>query len=362
MGGVGTLLVAATWTRNFNPFVSDNRFPTANGVYEPSMIYNTIKGELLPWLATKYEWSSDNKKLTLTYRTDVKWSDGQPFTAKDVAYTFNLQKANKGLVGGGQNAWAYLDSVAASSDTAVDFTFKEVYTVGLYDIVGQNIVPEHVWKDVGDPVTFTNENPVGTGPFTEVKNFQNQIYEVHKNPNYWQPEKQKIAGIWVNADSLQFQSAPSFYAIASSRPIKEIADERTAAIYELGINNIQLSPTAFTDTTEISRFENGLVDLQKRKGLFIQAPGTVEITDGVLYRAHLPLSARAVVGDYTAETFLIQDGRVVAAAVRDIEVRKSGLERFVANAAEDWSLLYGLAAMTVAVLMGILAGWIGRRL
>jgi uncharacterized protein (TIGR02186 family) len=175
-------------------------------------------------------------------------------------------------------------------------------------------------------------------------------------------EKQKIAGIWVNADSLQFQSAPSFYAIASSRPIKEIADERTAAIYELGINNIQLSPTAFTDTTEISRFENGLVDLQKRKGLFIQAPGTVEITDGVLYRAHLPLSARAVVGDYTAETFLIQDGRVVAAAVRDIEVRKSGLERFVANAAEDWSLLYGLAAMTVAVLMGILAGWIGRRL
>lgn len=175
-------------------------------------------------------------------------------------------------------------------------------------------------------------------------------------------EKQKIAGIWINADSLQFQSAPSFYAIASSRPIKTITDERTAAIYELGINNIQLSPTAFRDTQEISRFEDGLVDLQKRKGLFIQAPGTVEITDGVLYRAHLPLSARAVVGNYTAETFLIQDGRVVAAAVRDIDVRKSGLERFVANAAEDWSLLYGLAAMTIAVLMGVMAGWIGRRL
>ncbi len=175
-------------------------------------------------------------------------------------------------------------------------------------------------------------------------------------------EKRKIAGIWVNADSLQFQSAPSFYALASSRPIKDIADDRTAAIYELGIDNIQLSPTSFTDSAEISRFENGLVDLQKRKGLFVQAPGTVEITDGVLYRAHLPLSARAVVGNYTAETFLIQNGRVVAAAVRDIDVRKSGLERFVANAAQDWSLLYGLAAMAVAVLMGILAGWIGRRL
>jgi uncharacterized protein (TIGR02186 family) len=175
-------------------------------------------------------------------------------------------------------------------------------------------------------------------------------------------EKQKIAGIWVNADSMQFQSAPSFYAIASSRPIKNITDDRTAAIYELSIDNIQLSPSAFKDTSEIARFENGLVNLQQRDGLFVQRVGTVEITDGLLYRARLPLSARAVVGDYTAETFLIQDGRVVAAAVRDIDVRKSGFERFIANAAEDHALLYGFAAMLLAVGMGLAAGWVGRRI
>jgi len=175
-------------------------------------------------------------------------------------------------------------------------------------------------------------------------------------------EKQKIAGIWVNADSMQFQSAPSFYAIASSRPIKEITDERTSAIYELSIDNIQLSPTDFVDAAEIARFEAGLVDLQKREGLFIQRPGTVEITDSVLYRARLPLSSRAIVGDYTAETFLIQDGRVVAAAIRDIQVRKSGFERFIANAAENWALPYGLAATMIAVVMGLAAGWIGRRI
>lgn len=175
-------------------------------------------------------------------------------------------------------------------------------------------------------------------------------------------EKRKIAGIWVNADSMQFQSAPSFYAIASSRPIKDITDDRTAAIYELSINNIQLSPTSFTDSAEIDRFEKGLINLQERHGLFVQEAGTVEITDGVLYRARLPLSARAVVGDYTAETFLIQDGRVVAAAIRDIQVRKSGFERFIAIAAQSWSLAYGLVASTIAVLMGLLAGWIGRRL
>lgn len=175
-------------------------------------------------------------------------------------------------------------------------------------------------------------------------------------------EKAKIAGIWANVDSMRFQSAPSFYAIASSRPIRDITDERTSAIYELGIDNIQLSPTAFSDAAEIARFQSGLIDLQKRQGLFVQGAGAVEITDGVLYRARLPLSARAVVGDYTAETFLIQDGRVVAAAVRDIQVRKSGFERFIASAAEDWSLLYGITATLVAVLMGLLAGWVGRRI
>ena len=175
-------------------------------------------------------------------------------------------------------------------------------------------------------------------------------------------EKQKVAGIWVNADSMKFQSAPSFYAIASSRPIKDITDDRTAAIYELSIDNIQLSPTAFEDSAQIARFERGLIDLKERQGLFLPKAGSVEITDGVLYRARLPLSARATIGDYTAETFLIQGDRVVAAAVRDINVRKSGLERFVANAAEQWSFFYGLSATLIAVAMGLAAGWIGRRI
>ena len=174
-------------------------------------------------------------------------------------------------------------------------------------------------------------------------------------------EKQKIAGIWVNVDSMRFQSAPSFYAIASSRPINRITDERTAAIYELGIDNIQLSPTSFTDSSEIQRFQRGLMDLQQRQELFVQQQGKVEITAGVLYRATLPLSSRAVVGNYTAETFLIQDGRVVAAAIRDIEVRKSGFERFIAAAAGDWPLLYGLTAIGVAVAMGMIAALVGRR-
>lgn len=200
--GKGILTVSvqqqATWIRNFNPFSSDFRFPTINGMYEPLIIYNTIKGELVPWLATKYEWSADNKKLTLTMRDDVKWSDGQPFTANDVVFTFNMFKETAGLQGGGSSAMfgdtAYVDTVTAPNATTVEFNFKQVFTPGLYDIISQMIVPEHIWKDVADPLKFTNENPVATGPFTEITVFENQVYQVEKNPNYWQPGKPYIQG------------------------------------------------------------------------------------------------------------------------------------------------------------------------
>ncbi|WP_066527461.1 TIGR02186 family protein [Sphingobium tyrosinilyticum] len=174
-------------------------------------------------------------------------------------------------------------------------------------------------------------------------------------------EKQKVAGIWVNADSVRFRSAPSFYAVASSRPITDVVDDRTAAIYELGVNKLQLSPSSLNESAELDRFQAGLIDLRERTGLFAERQGSVEITQGVLYRARLPLPARVIVGDYTAETFLVQDGRVVAAAVRDITIRKSGFERFMAVAAEQWPFFYGLTAILLAVGMGWAAGAVARR-
>lgn len=174
-------------------------------------------------------------------------------------------------------------------------------------------------------------------------------------------EKQKVAGIWINADTARFSSAPSFYAMASSRPIDQVVDQRTAAIYEMGVEKLQLSPSSLNDSAELDRFQAGLIDLRERAGLYVERAGTVEITKGVLYRARLPLSARVIVGDYTAETFLVQDGRVVAAAVRDITIRKSGFEQFMAVAADEWPFFYGLTAIALAVGMGWTAGAIARR-
>jgi len=174
-------------------------------------------------------------------------------------------------------------------------------------------------------------------------------------------EKEKVAGIWVNAARLRYRSAPSFYAIASSKPIDRLVDDRTRAIYELGLDSLQLSPASSAPAPIQDRFQKGLVDLKRRAGLYYEAPRAVEITDGVLYRARVSIPARVPVGRFTAETFLIRDGRVLAAAVRDIDIRKSGFERFVARAADRFSVTYGLVAVALSVFLGWAAGWIARR-
>lgn len=174
-------------------------------------------------------------------------------------------------------------------------------------------------------------------------------------------EKQRIAGIWMNADSSRFRSAPSFYAVASSKPIAKLVDDRTAAIYELGVHNLQLSPGTSAVPEKARRFEAGLLDLRQRRGLYSQKPHGVEITGGVLYRATITIPSQVPVGTYTAETFLVDNGRVLAVATREIEIGKSGFERFVALAARRHAALYGLFSVLLSLGLGWSAAAIFRR-
>ncbi len=174
-------------------------------------------------------------------------------------------------------------------------------------------------------------------------------------------EKQKIAGIWMNADSNRFRSVPSFYAVASSRPIRDLIDERTAAIYELGLQDLQLSPGGGALPDKERRFESGLLDLRRRSGLYAQADNGVEISQGVLYRARIAIPSQVPVGTYTTETFLIDRGKVIAAATRDVEVGKAGFERSIAIAARQDGFLYGLASVLLSLGLGWAAAMLFRR-
>lgn len=169
-------------------------------------------------------------------------------------------------------------------------------------------------------------------------------------------EKDRIAGIWMNAGSSDFRSAPTFFAMASSKPIEELVDERTAAIYEFGTQFIQLSPVGSIEPEEQARFARGLVDLRRSEGLYKENPQGVTISEKVLYQARITLPSNVTTGTYTAETFAIAKGRVLASATASIEVVKVGLEGRVVAAARDSSLWYGLGAIFLSVAMGLLAG------
>lgn len=171
-------------------------------------------------------------------------------------------------------------------------------------------------------------------------------------------EKEQVGGIWINADSTDFRSAPAFFAVASSRPIAQIVDEKTAAIFEFGTRYIQLSPSGVIDTQTQQRFSAGLVDLRRRQGLFSEHPTGVTVRDGVLYQARIDLPSNVVTGLYTAETFAVARGRVIASAEAQVRVEKVGFERFVADTARRYALLYGLAA----VLLSVGTGWMAGRL
>jgi hypothetical protein len=109
------------------------------------------------------------------------------------------------------------------------------------------------------------------------------------------------------------------------------------------------------------RFEAGLLDRRRRHGLYAENPQGVEISGGVLYRATIAIPSQVPVGTYTAETFLIDRGKVIAAATRDIQIDKSGFERFVALAARRHEGLYGIAAVLMSLGMGWAAAAFFRR-
>lgn len=169
-------------------------------------------------------------------------------------------------------------------------------------------------------------------------------------------EKQRIAGVWVNTASVEFRSAPSFFAVASSKPIDKIVDDKTAAIYELGLPWLQLSPIGAFDPEEQQRFSAGLVERRVREGLFKEDPQGVRVSEQVLYQARIALPSSVQTGTYTAETFAVTRGRVVASAIARVEVRKVGFERLVARFADDHGFFYGLLAVLLSVGMGVLAG------
>ncbi len=178
--------------------------------------------------------------------------------------------------------------------------------------------------------------------------------------------KARVAGIWINTQALRFESAPGFYAVATTRPVRDLLDERNAAIYELGLRHLQLSPATAADPETTTQFQDGLVKLRASEGLYVEQPYGVQVTDNVLYRARIPIPSAVPVGNYQAEIYLIDGdgkggGKVRARTTAPVIIDKTGFERGIYVFAHEHSLLYGLVAVALALALGWAAGTIGQR-
>jgi peptide/nickel transport system substrate-binding protein len=147
-------------------------------------------GKVTPWLATSYAWSNNNQTLTFNIRPGVKWSDGKPFSAADVAYTFNLLKKFPAL---DVNAvWSVLSSVTQKGSNQVVFKFSTPAVPYFYYVAGQvPIVPEHIWSKIKNPVTDADTNPVGTGGYV-MSHCTPQNIQWTANSSYWQKGKADV--------------------------------------------------------------------------------------------------------------------------------------------------------------------------
>ncbi|WP_290050015.1 ABC transporter substrate-binding protein [Amycolatopsis solani] len=197
-GDGGTIVTANTgasgaFVRNFNPFLPNQAQAGYGGtIYESLLFFDMAdRRPPVPQLATAATFSPDGRTLTVTTRDGVRWHDGQPFTAQDVAFTFDAMIKHPELNTNGLT----LAAASAPDDHTAKITFAQPAFNQLWGAAGRTlIVPKHVWEKIADPATEPNPNPVGTGPFT-LDSFSPQTFLLKKNPNYWEKDKPAIDGL-----------------------------------------------------------------------------------------------------------------------------------------------------------------------
>ncbi len=171
--------------------------------------------------------------------------------------------------------------------------------------------------------------------------------------------RDRVAGVWINHDAANLGGLPAYYYLASSRPLGAIAQTPMLARYDIGVDNLQ--PDRVHAHHEVEPFRQAGLRLMREKGLYREAPGGVEFLSDTLFRAHVPIPAEVVRGQYDVEVFLIRDGNVVSAQSTPLFIDQTGMERRLYNWAHNQPFFYGLAAVLMALFMGWLSSVIFRR-
>lgn len=312
-GGALTIGTGGVFTQNNNPFAPTSS-STANGwawlIYEPLVQTNptapTAKPK--PWLAKSYAWNKDYTEVKFTARDGVKWSDGKPFTADDIAFTFDMIRKDKAL---NTNNTPFT-AVKKSGDTVtVDFGASQY--VNASGITGQVIVPEHIWKSVKNPSTYADAKPIGTGPFT-FSSSTSSVAKLKKNPTYWQAEKVKVGTVIYQAlqgnDAIVNALAAHKVDWASSFALNQKSGFTDKSKQNIAWNVAALGISAFMVNTAKAPFDN--VALRKAINLTIDRSKAAKLDSGGLLKPIMNVTGLPQpVGDkFIADTFKNQDAKV----------------------------------------------------
>jgi len=176
--------------------------------------------------------------------------------------------------------------------------------------------------------------------------------------------KDRMLGIWVNADSRVFENAPAYLAVLSNRPLDSITNTEILRRMQLGLDNIPLPQRAsvnIADAASDDPFRVSFINIKREQGLYRETSNAVTFLAKELFRASIPLPADVPTGTYEVDVRLFADAAQLARASSPFEVYKSGFEQIVTNAAHDHGVLYGLATAMVAVATGWFASVIFRR-
>ncbi|MGB6350961.1 MAG: TIGR02186 family protein [Pseudolabrys sp.] len=176
--------------------------------------------------------------------------------------------------------------------------------------------------------------------------------------------KDRVLGIWVNMDSREFVRAPSYLAVLSNRPVGAITNQSTLRRLQIGLDNFQLPQRIgadLADTVPDDPFRRAFVRLQNQQGLYRESGTAVTFLTPTVFRAAIPMPAAVPTGSYGIDVQLFAGGTVVARTNSALDVIKTGFEQYVADAARDYGLLYGMGTAMMALLIGWFASLVFAR-
>jgi uncharacterized protein (TIGR02186 family) len=172
-------------------------------------------------------------------------------------------------------------------------------------------------------------------------------------------KKDSVAGIWINRDQAKLFDMPSYYFLASTRPIDKLAPGAALQRYSIGLINI--TPGKIVSHHDPEPFRMALIRHLQSQGLYGEAAGGVEFLSPTLFRARVPVPASVPRGQYNAEVYLLRDGTVISAQSTPLFIDQTGLERRLYNFAHNSPLSYGLSTVLMALLLGWISSLIFRR-